>query len=210
VTIENPIRVLIVDDHAVVREGLAAMIRVEPDMMVAAQASNGQEALELFRAHRPDVAILDLRLPDKSGVEVISAICRDFPHARILVLTVYDGDEDIYLALQAGARGYLLKETLRDQLIQAIHTIHAGNRCIPPAVATRLAERIFSTQLTARELEVLRFIAKGKSNKEIADLLHITQTTVKGHVNNILTKLRVSDRTEAATTALKRGIIHFE
>ena len=207
---DKTIRLMIVDDHPIVREGLAAIIHKQPDMAVAAEAADGRRAVELFREHRPDVSLMDLRLPEMSGVQAITAIRKEFPAARIIVLTTYDGDEDIYRALQAGAQGYLLKGMSRDELLEAIRAVHSGLRRIPSPVATKLAERMGGSDLTAREIEVLKLIAKGKSNKEVASALAITEATVKGHVNNILSKLAVNDRTQAVTTALQRGIVYME
>ena len=207
---DKPIRVLIADDHFVVRMGLAAVIGTQPDITVVAEATNGKQAIELFREHRPDVTLMDLRMPEVDGLEAITAIRGEFPESRFIVLTTYDGDEDIYRALQAGARAYLLKDMLRDGLVEAIRAVHAGQRRIPAEVASRLAERMNRTELTARELEVLRLIVEGKSNKAIAAELSIAEGTVKIHINNILSKLGVSDRTQAATFALQRGIIHLD
>ena len=203
------IRLLVVDDHHVVRQGLVSLINSEPDMSVMAEASNGQQAVELFRQHKPDVTLMDLRLPVLSGVEAITEIRKEFPAARIMVLTTFDGDEDIYRALQAGAAGYLLKDMFSDELLEAIRAVYSGLRRIPAAVAERLAGRVGGPNLTGRELDVLKLIVKGKSNKEIGTELTISEATVKTHINNILTKLGVSDRTQAATTALQRGIVHF-
>ena len=205
----NPIRILITDDHFVVRMGLTAVINTQPDMVVVAEAVNGRQAIESFRQHRPDVTLMDLRMPEMGGIEAITAIRKEFADSRFIVLTTYDGDEDIYRALQAGARSYLLKDMLRDTLVDAIRAVHAGQRRIPPEVANRLAERMDRTELTPRELEVLRLIVEGKSNKEIAAELSVAEGTVKIHVNNILSKMGVSDRTQAATFALQRGIIHI-
>ena len=207
---EGAIRIMVVDDHPVVREGLAAMIDRQPDMTVVAEASDGRQAIERFDKMNPDVALMDLRMPVMSGVEAISEIRKRHPAARIIVLTTYDGDEDIYRALQAGAQGYLLKDMFRDELLDAIRAVHRGQRRIPAAIASRLAERIGGPELTARELEVLKLIVKGKSNREIGAHLAISEGTVKGHVNNILSKLGVNDRTQAATTALQRGIVHLD
>jgi two-component system NarL family response regulator len=204
------IRVLIADDHFVVRMGLAAVIHTQPDMAVVAEATTGKQAVELFRQHRPDVTLMDLRMPEMDGIEAITAIRAEFPDSRFIVLTTYDGDEDIYRALQAGARAYLLKDMLRDALVEAIRAVHAGQRRLPAEVANRLAERMNRTELTARELEVLRLIVQGKSNKEIAAALFIAEGTVKIHINNILSKLGVSDRTQAATFALQRGIVRLD
>ena len=206
---DKPIRVLIADDHFVVRMGLAAVIKTQPDMDVVAEATTGKQAVELFRQHRPDITLMDLRMPEMDGIEAITAIRQEFPESRFIVLTTYDGDEDIYRALQAGARAYLLKDMLRDGLVEAIRAVHAGQRRIPAEVANRLAERMNRTELTARELEVLRLIVLGRNNKEIAAELRIAEGTVKIHINNILSKLGVSDRTQAATFALQRGIVHL-
>lgn len=206
----SEIRVLIVDDHPVVREGLAAMIERRQDMTVVGEASDGQEALALFRAYRPDVTLMDLRMPGMGGVETIGAIRAEFPDARIIVLTTYDGDEDVYRGLQAGAMAYLLKDAPREELLEAIRAVHGGQMRIPPDVASKLAERIMGPELTAREMDVLRLIVAGKANREIGAELSITEGTVKAHVNNILGKLGVSDRTQAVTTALRRGLVQLE
>ena len=205
----NPIRILVVDDHHVVRQGLTALLKTVPDMEVIAEGADGEQAIALFRQHRPDVAIMDLRMPKKSGVEAIAEIRRTDPAARIIVLTTFDGDEDIYRALQAGARGYLLKDMFGEELIDAIRAVHAGKQRIPAQVAQRLAERMVGPSLTARELEVLECIVAGKSNRDIGSELSISEATVKTHINNLLGKLGVSDRTQAATTALQRGIVHL-
>jgi len=207
---DKPIRVLIADDHFVVRMGLAAVINTQPDMVTVAEATTGKQAVEMFGHHRPDITLMDLRMPEMDGIEAITAIRQEFPESRFIVLTTYDGDEDIYRALQAGARAYLLKDMLRDGLVEAIRAVHAGQRRIPAEVANRLAERMNRTELTARELEVLRLIVLGKSNKAIAAALSIAEGTVKIHINNILSKLGVSDRTQAATFALQRGIVHLD
>lgn len=205
----NKLRLLVVDDHNIVRSGLTALINSEADMAVVAEATNGQQAIELFREHHPDVTLMDLRLPGVGGVEAITTIRKEFPTARIIVLTTYDGDEDIYRALQAGASGYLLKGMFADELIEAIRAVNSGFRRIPPEVAQRLADRMGGPELTAREIDVLKLILKGNSNKEIGAALFISEATVKTHVNNILGKLGASDRTHAATMALQRGIIHL-
>jgi len=205
----EPIRILVVDDHNVVRQGIVALIKTVDDMSVIAEASNGKQAVELFRTHKPDVTIMDLRLPIMSGVDAITEIRRESPNARVIVLTTFDGDEDIYRALQAGARGYLLKDMFGDDLMDAIRAVHAGKSRIPPAVAQRLADRMGGPELTGRELEVLKLIVAGRSNKEIGRELSISEATVKTHINNLLSKLGVSDRTQAATTALQRGIVHL-
>jgi DNA-binding NarL/FixJ family response regulator len=206
----NPIRILVFDDHTVVREGLVALIATQPDIEVIGGDKDGSKALDLYRKHKPDVVLMDLGMPNADGQKATAAICKEFPNARILILTVYEGDEDIYRTLQAGARGYLFKESLSSQLFDAIRAVHSGRRYIPPDVASRLAERIPASDLTSQELNILKHIASGKSNKEIASDLKITEPTVKWHVTNILTKLGVGDRTEAVTVALKRGIIHLD
>ncbi len=204
------IRIMVVEDHQVVRQGFSALLRTVDDFAVAAEAGTGEQAVALFREHVPDVTLMDLRLPGMGGVEAIGAIRKDFPEARIIVLTTFDGDEDIYRALQAGARGYLLKGMNIEELIDAIRIVHRGKSRIPPAVAERLAERLAGPALTERETDVLRLIVAGKSNKEIGTALFISEATVKTHINNMLGKLGVTDRTQAATTALQRGIVHFD
>ena len=203
------IRVMLTDDHPVVREGFAAMIGTEPDMTVVGQARSGEEALELFWRVRPDVTLMDLRMPGMGGVEAIRAIRREFPDSRLIVLTTYDGDEDIYRALEAGAQAYLLKDMLCDEILAAIRAVHAGQRRIPAAVGTRLVERMTGLDLSEREQHVLELVATGKSNKAIAAALDITEATVKGHMTNILGKLGVTDRTQAVITALRRGLVHL-
>ena len=205
----NKIRLMVIDDQAVVRQGFVSLIKTVPDMEIVGEGSNGQEAVELFRQLRPDITLMDLRMPALSGAEAIRQIRSEFPAARIIVLTTFDGDEDIYRAVQAGAQGYLLKDMFFEELEAAIRKVHAGARLIPGSVAERLAARMSSSELTGRELEVLRQIVDGKSNKEIGNELNISEATVKSHINNILSKLGVSDRTQAATTALQRGIVHF-
>ena len=205
----NKITIMVIDDQAVVRQGFVSLIKTVPDMEIVAEASNGREAVELFRRHQPDITLMDLRMPELSGAEAIMQIRGEFPAARIIVLTTYDGDEDIYRSVQAGAQGYLLKDMFFEELEAAIRKVHAGARLIPGSVAERLAARMSSSELTGRELEVLRQIVDGKSNKEIGNALNISEATVKSHINNLLSKLGVSDRTQAATTALQRGIVHF-
>ena len=207
---QNPIKILVVDDHFVVRMGVSTLVNAQDDMTVIGEAANGKQGVELFRISRPDVTLMDLRMPEMNGVAAIVAIRNEYPDARIIVLSTYDGDEDIYRAFQAGARAYLLKDMHHEELVNAIRAVHQGQRFIPPAIANRLAERMPRSELTARELEVLKLIVKGMSNKEIAAALLITEGTVKIHVNNMLSKLGVSDRTKAATTALQRGIVHLE
>ena len=203
------IRIIVVDDQAVVRQGFVALINTVPDMEVIAEGTNGREAVELYRRHRPDVLLTDLRMPVMGGVEAIAAIKREWPQARVIVLTAFDGDEDIYRSLQAGAQGYLLKDMFFDELEAAIRAVHAGGRKIPGVVAERLAERMGGSDLTGRELEVLELIVRGRSNREIGSALGISEATVKSHINSILGKLGVTDRTQAATTALQRGIVHL-
>lgn len=204
------IRVMIIDDHQIVRQGLVALINTEADLTVVAEGSDGQQAIALFAQHQPDVTLMDLRMPVLSGVEATKAIRQQHPQARIIVLTTFDGDEDIYRALQAGAQSYLLKGVSFDELIDAIRTVHAGQRRIPAVVAERLAERMAGEELTSREVQVLEWIVRGKSNKAIATTLSISEATVKSHVNSLLSKLGVADRTQAATTALQRGIVHLD
>lgn len=204
------IRIMIVEDHAIVRQGLVALLRTVPDFAIVAEASDGRKAIELYRAHLPDITLMDLRLPQMNGVETIGRIRVDFPQARIIVLTTFDGDEDIYRALQAGARGYLLKGMTGDELVDAIRTVFAGKSRIPAPVAERLAERMGAPTLTTRETDVLQLIVGGNSNKEIAAALDISEATVKTHINSLLSKLGVTDRTQAATTALQRGIVHLD
>jgi two-component system NarL family response regulator len=207
---EQPIRILIADDHPVVRQGLAAIIESERGMTVVAQAKNGREAVELYRQERPHVGLIDLKMPELDGVETITAIRDEFPNAALLVLTTYDRDEDIYRSLRAGAKAYLLKDTPPAELLDAIRAVYDGHRHLPEEIAHKLAEHVMYPDLTQRELEVLRLVAAGKSNREIGADLFITEGTVKAHVNNILSKLDVSDRTQAVTTALKRGLVQLE
>ena len=202
------IRILIADDHAVVRDGLAAMLSFQPDMAVAAHAKNGREAVEQFRAVKPDVALMDLAMPELDGVAAIVTIRSEFPEARILVLTTYDGDENVYRALENGAKGYLLKDCSTEDLLTAIRKVHSGATHVSERAAAKLAERTMSgPPLSARETEVLKLVAGGKSNKEIAGLLFISEGTVKTHVLSIHEKLGVSARTEAVVTAIRRGIL---
>jgi len=204
------IRVLVVDDHPMVRAGLTATISPEPDMTVVASASTGKEGLEQFRQHQPDVTLMDLRMPEMGGVEAINVIRSEFPSAKIIVLSTYQGDEDIFRALDAGAITYLLKDTLADKMIGVIREVAGSGRPVLPEVAQRLTDRMFQAALTARELEVLRLVAKGKRNKEIAGELGISDETVQGHVKNILAKLSVNSRTEAVAVAIRRGIVHLD
>lgn len=206
---DDAIRILVVDDQFVVRMGLVSIIDAQPDMRVVAEAVNGRMAIELFRRYSPQITLMDLRMPVMDGIEATRSVISEFPGARIIVLTTYEGEEDIYRALQGGARGYLLKDALRDELLSAIRAVHSGRKFIPPGIAARLAERIPMNDLTSRELEVLGLIVKGMNNADIAAALSISKGTVKIHVNNILSKMGVSDRTQAATAAIKRGIVHL-
>lgn len=201
-----PIRVLLADDHCIVRQGLATLLEQEEDLTVVAQAGNGNEAVHLFRKHQPDIALMDLRMPEMDGVSAIKILVQEFKNPQIVVLTTYDGDEEIYRGLQLGAKGYLLKDTEPKELLTAIRTVAKGKTYIPLMVGAKLAERMSNPQLSDRELDVIRLIVTGKTNQEISSTLHISESTVKFHVNNIFNKLNVSDRTQAALVALKRGI----
>jgi len=203
----EPIRILTVDDHQLLREGIAAVLESQEDMTLVAQASNGREAVDSFRRLRPDVTLMDLRMPDMSGIEAITAIRAEFPDARIIVLTTYAGDAQAAAALRAGAAGYLLKNLVRKELLETIRAVHSGKRRVPPEIATEIAEHVADDELTGREIEVLRRVAAGKSNKLIAAELDISEGTVKTHMKSILPKLDASDRTHAVMIALKRGIL---
>jgi DNA-binding NarL/FixJ family response regulator len=203
------IRIALVDDHPILRQGIAALISDQPDLLLVGQASNGLEAIEQFRLHRPDVMLMDLQMPGMNGIDAMSAIRGEFPDARFVVLTTYTGDVQIVRALKAGARAYLLKSLLHRELLETIRSVHAGNKRIPPEIAAELADHAADDQLTAREIEVLRLIASGNANKIVADHLSITEETVKAHVKSILSKLDANDRTHAVTIALKRGIIEL-
>ena len=207
---KESIRVLIVEDHHVVRQGLVALLNVVDGLEVVGEAADGVEAIAQFRKHQPAITLIDLRLPRLSGVEVIERIRTETPQARFIVLTTYDGDEDIYRALQAGARAYLLKGMTSEELIATIRAVHAGRSYIPPAIAEKLAERMGTQELTPREFDVLEQIVHGKSNKDIATELEISEATVKTHVNSLLSKLGVTDRTQATTAAIQRGIVPLE
>jgi DNA-binding NarL/FixJ family response regulator len=207
---ENPIRVMIVDDHPVIRTGLALMLKYEPNMEAVGEARNGREAVALFRQCRPDVTLMDLRMPDMDGAEAITVIRAECPMARIILLTTYDGDEDIYRGLRAGAKAYLLKDAPCEELLETIRLVHNGQKCITAEVGAKLAERLEGPELTEREREVLRLMAGGRSNQEIGAALFITEGTVKFHVNHILNKLGVNDRTQAVIVALKRGIASLD
>ncbi len=206
--VSKMIRILAVDDHALLRKGLAAVINAEPDMKLVAEASNGEEAIEEFRIHRPDVTLMDLQMPGLNGIEATNRILTEFPSARIIVLTTYNGDTQVLRALRAGARAYLLKGHDRE-LIETIHAVYRGQKRIPPEVAAELAEHATDDELSEREIEVVRLIAAGKSNKQIADHLFVAEATIKSRVTNILSKLGASDRAHAVTIALKRGIIEL-
>jgi DNA-binding NarL/FixJ family response regulator len=203
------IRILTVDDHALLRKGISALVNAEPDMKLIAEASNGQEAIEAFRSHRPDVTLMDLQMPDLNGTEAIDRIRSEFPEARIIVLTTYTGDVQVLRALKAGARAYVLKGHVHRELLDTIRAVHAGQKRIPPDIAAQLAEHAADDELTQREIDVLRLIAAGNSNKLIADCLSIGEATVKSHVSNILSKLSANDRAHAVTIGLKRGIIEL-
>jgi len=205
----NPIRILVAEDHLVARVGVSTIVNMQPDMTVVAEASNGQQAVELYRKHLPDVALLDMRMPVMSGVEAASAIRAEFPNARMVALTTYGGDEDIRRALAAGVQAYLTKDVLHDELLNAIRAVHAGQTYLPAAVAAALAAQMPRPDLSAREVQVLELIVQGLANKQIAYSLNIAEHTVKNHVKNILSKLGVQDRTQAATAAIQRGIIHL-
>ena len=207
---KDAIRVLVVEDHNVVRQGLVALLNLVEDIQVVGEAADGEEAVVQFRSHHPDVTLIDLRLPKLSGVEVIQRVRSETPQARFVVLTTYDGDEDIYRALKGGAKAYLLKGMTTEELITTIRAVHSGRSHIPAAIAERLAERMGTEDLTPREFQVLEQIVAGKSNKEIATELAITEATVKTHINTLLGKLGVEDRTQAATAAIRRGIVTFE
>lgn len=203
-------RILVVDDHFMVRMGLSSSLNAEPDMQVIAEAANGEDALAAYRQHRPTLVLMDVRLPGMSGAEAVAAIVREFPDAHVLMLSTHSGEEEVYRSLQAGARGYILKSAMREELLRAIRDVRDGKRYLDPAVAPLLAERLSQRSLTSRELEVLKLVAKGMGNKEIAAELSIAEVTVKLHVSHVLEKLNVKDRTEAATAALKRGIIALD
>ncbi|MBZ5619307.1 MAG: response regulator transcription factor [Acidobacteriia bacterium] len=205
----DAIRILVAEDHLVARVGVSTIVNMQPDMTVVAEASNGQQAVELFRKHLPDVTLLDLRMPVMTGVEAATAIRREYPNARMIALTTYGGDEDIRRALAAGVQAYLTKDVLHDELLKAIRAVHAGQTYLPQAVAAALAAQMPRPDLSAREVQVLELIVQGLANKQIAYSLSIAEHTVKNHVKSILSKLGVQDRTQAATVAIQRGIIHL-
>ncbi|HUB18378.1 MAG TPA: response regulator transcription factor [Acidobacteriaceae bacterium] len=206
--VPDTIRILAVDDHALLRKGLAAVVNAEPDMKLVAEASNGEEAVEKFRTHRPDITLMDLQMPGLNGIEATTRILSEFPAARIIVLTTYKGDAQVLRALRAGARSYILKGHDRE-LVETIHAVIEGRKKIPPEIAAELAEHATDDELSAREIEVLQLIAAGHSNKQIADVLSVAEATIKSRVTNILSKLGASDRAHAVTIALRRGIIEL-
>ena len=204
---KDRIRILIVDDHFIVRIGLQTSLSMSPEMCVVKEASTAAQAIEIYRQERPDVVLMDVRLPDRSGIEATSSLCREFPGAKVIMISTYDSEIDIHRSFQAGARGYLLKNVLSEEIFNAIRLVHNGGKYIPPQIARALAEHDTELELTEREMEVLRLLAKGLSNREIGKILGFTENTTKFHVKNILIKLEVSDRTEAASAAFQRGIL---
>lgn len=209
-SVPNLIRILTVDDHPVLRKGLAALVNAEPDLKLIAEASNGKEAVEAFRSHQPDITLMDIQMPGLDGIEAIEAIRSEFPEARIIVLTTYTGDVQVVRALKAGARAYVLKGHVTDELLDTIRAVYAGKKRIPQDVAAELADHATDDALTEREIEVLRLIAAGNANKQIADQLSISEATVKSRITNILSKLGANDRAHAVTISLKRGIIELD
>jgi DNA-binding NarL/FixJ family response regulator len=209
-SIKSSIRIMTADDHPLLRQGIAAIINTQPDMKLIAEACDGEEAIAQFRRHRPDVTLMDLQMPNVNGTEAISRIMSEFPDAKILMLSTYGGDVQVLRAIKAGALGYLLKGNVRTELLEAIRTVHAGRKRIPPEVAAELADHAADDQLSSREIDVLRLIGTGNSNKLIADKLSIGETTVKNHISNILSKLGANDRAHAVTIGLQRGIIELD
>ena len=205
----SPIRILAVDDHPIVRQAITGLVGIQPDMTLVAEAANGREAIQRFRAHRPDMTLMDIQMPEMNGLDALIAIRTEFPDARVIMLTTYEGDVHILRALKAGAQGYLLKNTLHTDLLQTIRTVHAGKRSLSPEVSFQIAQHVSDETLTPAELVVLRLIAEGKANKEIAGDLGVTEDTVKGRVKSILSKLDANDRTHAAIIGVKRGIIEL-
>ena len=205
----SPIRVLAVDDHPLVREGIGGLVSIQPDMTMVGEASNGRDAIQQFRAHQPDVTLMDLQMPEMNGIDALIAIRNEFPNARVIVLTTYAGDSQILRALKAGAQAYLLKNSLHNELLQTIRAVHAGKKTLSPEVSYEIAEHAMDDPLTPAEVSVLRLIAAGNANKQIADHLSITEETVKSRVKNILSKLGANDRTHAAMIGFKRGIIEY-
>jgi len=205
----NLIRILTVDDHPLLRKGIAALVNGEPDLKLVAEAANGNEAIDAFRSHRPDVTLMDLQMPEVDGIDAIDRIRREFPEARIIVLTTYSGDTQVLRALKAGASGYILKGHVHKELLDAIRAVHAGKKRIPPEIAAELANHATDDALTEREIDVLKLVAAGNANKQIADQLSIGEATVKSHISNILSKLGANDRSHAVTIGLKRGIIEL-
>ena len=205
----GPIRILSVDDHPVLRQGIAALVAGQSDMSLVAEASNGREAIQQFRAHHPDVTLMDLQMPEMTGLDAMNAIRGEFPEARIIVLTTYVGDVQVLRAIRAGARGYLLKNSLHKELLETIRVVHAGKKALSPEASYQIAEHVTDDALTPAEIRVLRLIAEGNANKEIAAQLSVSEETVKGRVKNILSKLAANDRTHAAMIGIKRGIIEF-
>jgi DNA-binding NarL/FixJ family response regulator len=206
----NLIRILTVDDHPLLREGIAALVKAEPDMEIIAEASDGEEAVKQFRRHRPDVTLMDIQMPNVNGIEAISRIRNEFPGAKIIVLSTYSGDVQVLQAIKAGARGYIVKGHVHRELLNAIRSVHAGHKRIPPEIAAELAEHAADDSLSSREIDVLRLVAAGNANKQIADKLSIEETTVKSHISSILSKLSANDRTHAVTIGLQRGIIELD